>query len=198
MGKPTAGQHNYLDVHLSGPIVASAYGFGSGALRLGSVTLMVDDRFAAPSLALAAIALQDVCPHLGRPMTARPTPVGSDNVVTALVRMVGRQVIGDFELVPANRAADGCGRVRFRFGSMQLTIHDLEAAERATVALVEAYEVSCAAFTNLPELAQIRAARDARRNARLDRRQRMNSTPSPGLLAPLRTLNHREVNERAM
>jgi len=190
--------HNFVDVHLMGPVVTRAYEFGTGAARLGSVTLLAEDRNAAPSLGLAAIVLQDVMPilgpHIPRLAFARP----GAGIVTAFVRMQGRQLIKDFEAVPADAALDHCGHARFRFGSVRLTVRDRDAAESAATALADAYAVAVGAFGGLPDLAQLRTIRDARRDTRAGRRPYRISTPGAGLLAPAPPLADRHRNEHVL
>lgn len=196
--RATGNSINFLDVQLIGPVGTYPYGFGPGAVQLGSATLLPDDRTAALALGFASIVLQDVTPllgpHIDERRLAHPTP----NVVTACVRLRGRQLIKDFEAVPAETALDRCGFARFRLGSVRLTVRDSDAATAAADGLAAAYEVAQGSFGQLPDLGQLREARDARRNARVNRRPFRISTPNAGLLAPARPLVDRQRNEHVL
>lgn len=190
MGALQTSYDGFIDLHLTGWIDVESYEIGPGAARLGSVTVMVDDRLAAPALAQASIVLEDVIPYLGGHWNGRVITPRHDNDVTAVVTMRGAQRFRDFELVPAHAAADRCGYARFTLGNLRLTVHDRDAAARASRALARAYRIAAATFGPMPDLAQLRRARDRRREARVARRPRGLSTGALTSLLPASNLAH--------
>ena len=173
MANVAAQTAGFIHTRLLGPVSCRAYGIGPAAVRLGRVTIVMNDRMAALSVATAALFFEEIAPKLGPTYQKRPgvERLAGKNDLTALVAFNGTQQIRDRNLTPAYLAKDGCGEASLTIGNIRVTVCDRDSATRVAKALADAYGEAAEAYARLRPFEDLREVREQRRVAHRERRK---------------------------
>ena len=141
-----------IQISLAGPITCRAYSVGN-AIRLGNVTIVIADRFAAIGIATAALILEDLAKRLRPTFQHRFPHHRRSNAITALLTLSGTQKVHDAEL---RARVGGCGEASLTIGDLQITVCDRDAAESVVTALATGYDEATYRFARLQPFAELK------------------------------------------
>lgn len=165
-GNLAARTEGTLQVRLAGPVSCRAYSI-SNVIRLGNVTVVIGDRYAAISVATAALILGDLAMRLGPTYQHRFTQMPKASSIEALVTLKGTQNVDEVEL---RSKVDRCGEASLTIGDLRITVCDRDAAARVAAALGAGYDEATYRFAHLRPFADLKEQRADRRRANAARR----------------------------